>query len=142
MSSSGENPSSQSKKVMELKEGDQGVVIKGRVLETRESRVIETKRGPRTISEAILGDDTGRVKVTLWGEKAGSLQEGEVVEIKGAWTSSFRGKVQLNVGYRTQVEKVDDSEAPPAEEVPEDEPTASYRPRHGQGGGGGYRRRF
>lgn len=128
-----------SKKIMELKDGEQGVSVKGRVLEARESKVIETRKGPRTISEAVLGDETGRVKVTLWGEKAGSLQEGDVVEIKGAWTSSYRGKVQLNVGYRTQVDRLDDSEAPPAEEVPEDEPTAPYQPRPR---GGGFRRRF
>ncbi len=117
----------ETKKIMELKDGEQGVNVKGRVLETKESRVIETRRGPRTISEAIIGDDTGRIKATLWGEKAGSLEEGKAVVIKGGWTTSYRGKVQLNIGSRTEIEETNDEDVPSMEEVPEDEPKAPFR---------------
>jgi len=139
-----ENPyKSSEKKISELKEGEQNVSITARVLEAEEPKVIETKKGPRTISEAYLGDETGRVKTTFWGEKAGSVEKGEVVRIEGAWTTSFRGKVQLNVGSKSTVQKVDDSEAPPEEEIPESEPEAEsrgYAPRGGFGRSGGSRR--
>jgi replication factor A1 len=32
----------------------------------------------------VIGDETGRVKVTLWGKHAGTLKEGEAVEIRNA----------------------------------------------------------
>jgi replication factor A1 len=115
---------SSEKKISELKEGEQNVSVTARVIDAQEPRVIETKKGPRTISEAYLGDDTGRIKTTFWGEKAGSVEKGDVVKIEGAWTTSFKGKVQLNVGSKSTVEKVDDSMAPPEEEIPEEEPVA------------------
>jgi len=125
---------SSEKKISELKEGEQNVSVTARVIDAQEPRVIETKKGPRTISEAYLGDDTGRIKTTFWGEKAGSVEKGDVVKIEGAWTTSFKGKVQLNVGSKSTVEKVDDGMAPPEEEIPEEEPEAEsrgFQPRRG-----------
>ncbi len=115
--------------IIDLKSGEENVHLKGRVLETSPPRVIQTRKGPRTISNAIVGDETGRVQVTLWGTKAGSLEEGKVVDIKGAWTTSFRGKVQVNIGRSTEVTELDDSEAPRAEDIPEEQPEAPYEPR-------------
>lgn len=110
------------RKISTLKEGEQDVSIVGRVLETEEPRVINTKKGPRTISEGVIGDETGRVKTTFWGDKAGTVEPGDVVRIEGAWTTSFKGKVQLNVGSKTTVNKLSDDMAPQAEDIPDREP--------------------
>ncbi len=141
MSGSEEN-TSQKKRIIDLKSGEENVHVTGRVLETTPPRVIQTRRGPRTISNAIIGDESGRVQVTLWGSKAGSLEEGKVVDIKGAWTTSYRGKVQLNIGRSTNVEEVSDEEAPQPEEIPEDQPTAPYTPSRRQGFSRGRRRYY
>jgi len=127
-------------KIIDLKPNEENVSVKGRVLETSPPKTINTRRGVRTISNAVIGDDSGRVQTTLWGEKAGSLKEGEVVEIKGAWTTSFRGKVQLNIGRSTDIQVLDDSEAPKPENIPTNEPTAPQeefhrRPMRGRYGG-------
>ncbi|UXD21454.1 single-stranded DNA-binding protein [Ignicoccus pacificus DSM 13166] len=126
-------------KISDLKEG-RSVTIKGRVIEVSETRTVQTKYGPRELSEAIVGDETGRVKVTLWGDKAGTLKEGEVVEIRDGWTTSFKGEVQVNVNRRTEIEKLPDEEAPEVEEIPETTPKAEggYR---GQRRSGRYPRR-
>ncbi len=128
--------------IIELKPRQEDIHVTARVIEAGPPRVIQTRKGPRTISDAVLGDETGRVKTTLWGRKAGTLEEGTVVDVKGAWTSSYRGEVQLNIGSSTEVNVVEDTEAPPAEEVPEDSPKApdDYRPR--PRGGYGRRRSF
>ncbi|MEZ0394794.1 MAG: OB-fold nucleic acid binding domain-containing protein [Desulfurococcaceae archaeon] len=110
--------------IKDLKPNMEGVTVEGRVLEASPPRVIETKKGRRTISNAIIGDGTGRVETTLWGEKAGTLKEGQVVRISGAWTTTFRGKVQLNVGKSSNVEVLPDDRAPRAEEIPEETPAA------------------
>ncbi len=112
------------KSIIDLKPGEEDVTIKGRVLEAGPARVIQTRKGPRTISDAVIGDETGRVKVTAWGSKAGTIEEGKVVEISGAWTTAYRGQVQVNIGRRSEVKELGDEEAPPAEEIPEDAPTA------------------
>ncbi len=124
-------PRKEKTRIIDLKAGEEHVHITGRVLGTTPPRVIQTRRGPRTISNAVIGDESGRVQATLWGSKAGTLEEGKVVDVKEAWTTSYRGKVQLNIGRSTEVTEVDDSEVPPPEEIPEEQPTApdEYRPR-------------
>lgn len=78
-------------KVGNLKPNMESVDLTVRVLEATDARQIQTKNGTRTISEAIVGDDTGRVKLTLWGKHAGSIKEGQVVKIENAWTTAFKG---------------------------------------------------
>ncbi len=123
------DPESNVRKISSLKEGEDNVTVKVRVIETREPKVVETRRGPRTISEAIVGDDTARIKLTLWGKHAGTLKEGQAVEVSGAWTTSYRGDVQLNVGFKGEIKEVEDDEVPQADEVPEDVPKASQERR-------------
>jgi len=130
-------------KIGELKPGIENVNVRGRVLSVTPSRTIQTKSGLRTISEAVIGDETGRVKVTLWGKHAGTLKEGEVVEITNAWTSAYKGEVQINVSSKTELKVVDDESIPQAEAVPEEFVKApeDYRPqRGGFRGGRGFRR--
>ncbi|MGC9210081.1 MAG: OB-fold nucleic acid binding domain-containing protein [Acidilobus sp.] len=123
------------RKVSDLREGEDNIDIKVRVISVEPPKTIHTQRGDRTISEAIVGDETGRIKLTAWGKQAGRLQEGEAVELKGAWTTAFRGQVQLNIGSRGSIERIDDSEVPKADEIPQNTPAA-------QGGGQRPRREF
>jgi len=110
--------------IMDLKPGMEKVTVKARVIKIENPRVIRTKKGPRTISNAIIGDSTGRVEATLWGDKAGSVQEGEAIEVKGAWTTEFKGKVQLNIGKSSEITRISDDSVPAAENIPEESPTA------------------
>ena len=121
------------RKISSLREGEDNVNVKVRVLKTMDTKVVETRKGPRTISEAIVGDETGRIKMTLWGKHAGTLEEGQAIEVKGAWTTAYRGEVQLNVGYRGEIKELDDDEVAQESEIPENVPKA-------QSPSGGYRR--
>ena len=116
------------RRIIDLKSGEENVTVVARVLQVNEPRVVETRRGPRTLSEAVIGDASGRIKLTLWGKHAGTLQQGQVVKISRAWTSSFKGEVQLNVGSRSVVEVVDESMAPEEDEIPSRVPRASRSP--------------
>ncbi|MEM4556705.1 MAG: single-stranded DNA-binding protein [Sulfolobales archaeon] len=120
--------------VIDLKPGMEDVHVVVRVLNVSNPKVIRTKAGERTISEALVGDSTGKVKLTLWGRVAGTVNEGEVVEVIGGWTSVFRNEVQLNVGGRGKINKVDSSLAPESSEIPDVMPKAPER------GGEGFRR--
>jgi len=132
---------SEHKKISELKPGENNVTVEVRVISTREPRVVQTRRGPRTLSEAIVGDDTGRVKLTLWGQQAGSVEEGQAIKVEGAWTTAYRGQVQLNVGARGNISEVPDESVPQPEDIPEETPAApeDYR-RGGYGRSSGYGR--
>ncbi len=127
-------------KIADLKPGMERVSVLVRVIDPGEVRRITTRSGERTIREATVGDETGRVKLVMWGRSIKSLSRGNVIEVSGAWTTVFRGKVQLNVGGPENVRVVEDSgEVPPVESIPMEEPktegaaprrpTRGFRPR-------------
>lgn len=109
-------------RIVDLRPNLENVNVKVRVLESHPPRTIQTKKGVRTISNAVVGDESGRVEVTVWGEKAGSLKTGDAIEISGAWTTMFRGNVILNVGRTTVIKKINDNEVPNANDIPDSKP--------------------
>jgi len=117
-----ESPGASAVNVLELRPGMENVTVRVKVLSVGKPRVIETKKGTRTISNAVVGDNTGRVEAVLWGERTTSLKEGDVVEISGAWVTEFRGKVQLNIGKSTSIMRLPEDTI--QGEIPEKEPTA------------------
>jgi len=112
------------KKIAELGPGEDGLNVRGRILEAGDPRVVETRGGLRTLSEAVIGDETGRVKLTLWGNHAGTVKAGETVEVQNAFTTVYRGRVQLNVGSRGSIVRIADEEVVKEEEIPEVYPEA------------------
>lgn len=113
--------------VIDLKPGQENVHVVVRVLETTPPHVIQTRKGPRTISKALLGDETGRVKATLWGRKAGILKNDQVVDVAGAWTTVFRGQIQLNIGSGSTIKVVNETMVPPKDKIPNNTPRIPER---------------
>ncbi len=118
-------------KVADLKPDMNGVNLVARVVSVEPSRTINTRAGLRTITEVTIGDETGRVKLTLWGRAlADKLKQGDSIEVKNAWTTVFKGVVQLNAGGEENISVSSVKELPSPEEVPENYPQApeGYRP--------------
>lgn len=112
-------------KVKDLKPGMENITTAVRVLENYGTRTVDTKAGTRTLGEYMVGDETGKVKLVVWGFKASSLSVGEVVEVRNAWVTVFRGEVQLNAGRNSSIEKLSNDAVPPAENIPNDVPRPS-----------------
>ena len=110
-------------KIKDLKPGVEGIHVVVRVLESLGIRNISTRSGERTIGEYIVGDETGRVKLVAWGSKAVALAVGDVVEIRGAWVSVFRGELQLNIGRGSSITRLEDNAVVDAESIPEEFPS-------------------
>lgn len=53
-----------------------------------------------------MGDETGLVLLTLWGDQIGRFKAGDIIEIRNGYTSLFKGSLRLNVGGQGTVEKV------------------------------------
>lgn len=128
-------------KISDLKPEMNGVSLVARVVSVEPSRTINTRSGLRTITEAVIGDETGKVKLTMWGRAlTNKLKEGDSIEVKNAWTTVFKGVIQLNVGGEENIRVGPEEALPKPEEIPEKYPQApeSYRPERR----GGQRRRF
>jgi replication factor A1 len=86
-------------KIVELKSGMKRVEIVGKVMEKSESREVTTRFGEQSrVATAILQDDSGTIKLSLWNETIDQVNVNDTVKIENGYVTAFRGEIQLNVG--------------------------------------------
>ncbi|WP_435075074.1 single-stranded DNA binding protein [Halorubrum sp. HHNYT27] len=106
-------------RVEDLSLGASDVDLVGQVLDTDSVRTFDRDDGSEgRVSNLTVGDETGRVRVTLWDDKADLADEfeaGEVVEVGDGYVRERDGDLELHVGDRGTVERVDED----VEYVPE-----------------------
>jgi len=86
---------------------DLNLIVK--ILNIGPSRGVLSKRDQRQrlIAEALVGDETGSVVLTLWEDQIRRFAANDVVEIRQGYTNLFKGSLRLNVGRNGRIEKVD-----------------------------------
>lgn len=96
-------------KVDSLKPRMRNVNVIVEILSKGEAREITSRRDytVHSIAEALVGDETGCVVLTLWDHEIREFNENDVVEIRTGYTSLFKGFLRLNIGKRGSAEKVD-----------------------------------
>jgi len=106
-------------RVEDLSLGASDVDLVGQVLDTDSIRTFDRDDGSEgRVANLTVGDETGRVRVTLWDDKADLAEEfeaGEVVEVGDGYVRERDGDLELHVGDRGTVERVDED----VEYVPE-----------------------
>jgi len=110
------------KKINELKGGLYNIELTCRILNISRPKIVSTRKGETVLREVIIGDETGRTKLTIWGENGGILKEGSVIKIIGAWTSVYKNQVNLNAGNKTKFEEVNDPSFPAKDKIPNQSP--------------------
>ncbi|MFB6090763.1 MAG: single-stranded DNA binding protein [Halobellus sp.] len=99
-------------RVEDLSLGLSDVNLKGRVLSTDSVRTFDRDDGSEgRVSNLTLGDPTGRIRVTLWDEKADLATEfeaGESVEVVDGYVRERDGTLELHVGNRGAVDALDE----------------------------------
>ena len=83
--------------VEEAKNKRSDISLEGKIEEKGEARTVNTKYGETQVCDSYIVDATGRIKLTLWGDDAEKIKNGDTVSIQGAYTTTFRNEVQLNV---------------------------------------------
>jgi len=98
-------------RVEDLSLGLSDVNLQGLVLSTDAVRTFDRDDGSEgRVANLTLGDETGRVRVTLWDEKADRAEEidaGTSVEVVDGYVRERDGDLELHVGSRGAVEEVD-----------------------------------
>jgi len=87
-------------KIKELRDGMRRVDVTAKVLEISEPREVQSRYSGESfrVADAIIGDETGTIKLVLWNEQIDRVNVNDTVRIENGYTRSFRGEVQLNVG--------------------------------------------
>lgn len=76
-----------------------GINIKTAVKRLGEKRTVTLKSGePKDVCDHILADDSGEIKLTLWGDDISKVKEGDIVEIINGYTKEFRGEISISSG--------------------------------------------
>lgn len=50
------------------------------------------------VTEALVGDETGSILLTLWDDTIESVTEDDVVDVNNGYVRLFRGSMRLNIG--------------------------------------------
>ena len=110
-------------KIEELETGMNSVTLTADVKEITDLREVQTKFGPNTVANALIEDDTGSIKLVLWGKQIDKVKPGTKIEITGAYVKEWRDEKQVNLPRNSEITVIEGAaeEAAPAEETVEEE---------------------
>ena len=98
-------------KINELHDGMKRVNVQARVTEKSDPREVVSRFKDQTyrVATAIVADETGTVKLTLWNEQIDLVNVNDTVRVENGYITSFRGEIQLNAGKYGTLTVVDSS---------------------------------
>ncbi len=84
-----------------LRVGMKHVNLSAKVLEISKSVSVFTRFGNSAVlANALIGDKTGTIKLTLWDAQIDSVSVGDFVQIRDAQVFAFKGEKQLRIGRK------------------------------------------
>lgn len=107
------NVAANNQKIKDIKDGMGNLNLTGKVLEISEVRIFQRKDGNSgKVGNLLIGDSTGKIRVTLWDEKTEFLDEieyGDTVELLNAYAreNAFTQKVEIQIGSRGVIRKTE-----------------------------------
>ncbi len=97
--------------IADLTAGQEGITVVGRVLEVDDIRTFERDDGSEgRVSNVVIGDETGSLRVTLWDDQAEDVEafeEGDVLEVDGGSVRDRDGTIECHVGAAGRLRAVD-----------------------------------
>ena len=127
-------------KVRDLTPNSKQVNVLAKVLSIGEPKEVMGKFGdPRKVCEAVVGDDTATITLSLWNEQIGSIQKDEVILVDNGYVSLVRGHMRLNVGRYGNLSKSTEAIAEVNQSL--DMSQQEFESERRSFGGGGYRDR-
>ena len=97
--------------INEIKEGMGNIYLIAKVLDIPDIRTFQRKDGSSgKVRNVSLGDNTGKIKVTLWEENAdaaSTIKPGDNVEITGGYAkeNSYSNQIEINLGNNSSIQK-------------------------------------
>ena len=114
MSNEEDSESKEFVKIERLTPSSRRVNIIVKVVSKGESRTVMGRGGQHKVADALVGDETGCVYLTLWDDNIDQIKEEETISITNGYVNLFRGNMRLNIGRYGSFEVLDES---PIEEV-------------------------
>jgi replication factor A1 len=85
--------------IEDLNVGMKKINVLAEVLETSEPSKVHTQfRDNALVTNAWIGDETGKVMLCLWDQQVHAVSKGDCIEVRNAHVASFKGEKQLRLG--------------------------------------------
>jgi replication factor A1 len=133
-------------KVGELTPQSRAVNVTAKVVSKSEIREIPLGRdgSPHKVCDALVGDETGSVYLTLWDDNIEKVNEDDTVRVENGYVTLFKGNMRLNIGKYGKLEMAEtplegevNTENNVSSKTYEQERRPFRRGGGGYGGGGG-----
>lgn len=86
-------------KISELKAGMRNVSVTAKVDSVGPPRTVNLKAGgTNDVADAVISDETGNIKLSLWGEDINKIKPGDRVSIENGYINTFKGENSINIG--------------------------------------------
>ena len=127
------------------------VNVKVKVVELNEAREVTSRKdgSVNRVTEALVGDDTGVIFLTLWNDDIDRVSVDSALKISNGYCNVFKNSLRLNIGRYGSIEEIEEDITANTDnnlsdrffEQPPRFRRGGGRPRGGGGysrGGGGY----
>lgn len=94
-------------KISELTVGQGKVDVEGVAKNIGDTRVFNKFGRELKVANAVLQDDSGNIKISLWNDEIMKVGEGKKIKITNGYCSEFQGEKQLSAGKFGKIELVD-----------------------------------
>ena len=92
------------KKINELRYGMKKIDVKATITEVPLKKAVYTRWGSQSyVSNVLIGDETGSIRLSLWNNQINQVHVGDEVEIKNGYVASFAGASQLRLGRKGEL---------------------------------------
>jgi replication factor A1 len=86
-------------KISELKAGMRNLSVTGKIDSIGEPRTVNLRAGgTTTVADAIISDESGSIKLALWGDDINKVRPGDRVSIENGYINTFKGENSISVG--------------------------------------------
>jgi replication factor A1 len=94
-------------KISELKAGMRNLSVTGKIDSVGEPRTVNLRAGgTTTVADAVISDESGSIKLALWGDDIDKVRPGDKVSIENGYINTFRGENSISVGKFGKMTKV------------------------------------
>ena len=97
-------------KISDLQTGQGRVDVEAEVKSIEPARSFNKFGRELKVANAIIFDDSGEIKLTLWNEDIDKIKQGSKVKINNGYVNEFQGEKQLTAGKFGKLEILEPGE--------------------------------
>jgi replication factor A1 len=91
-------------KISEIQKGMSNISVEGKVIDISEVREVNTRYGKKSVADAMVEDDSGEIKLSLWENQINEIRIGDKIAVTGGYVTEFRDVLQLNIPRSGKIE--------------------------------------